>query len=199
MLNPHHYSHTESISTDITYQIVKSYPCCPTVTAALHTAKQEHLGSCSHDGSWEHTATSGSDLCSPQDFSCYRIYAGLLEKFLEGLLVFKALVLEKLPEYIICLRDTETLCMFILYLTHSWAWRMVSFQKLRNYFLSSAKPEDVSCFVCFKTKHTKSFFTNSCFDLTFRKVKKQFGKMLATTSFKLSFAFTLFLAKAFWQ
>lgn len=154
MLNPHRYSHTESISTDITYQNVKLYPCCPTVTAPLHTAKQEHLGSCFHDGSWECTAISGSELCSPQGFNCYRIYAGLLEKeqpfwFLEGLLVFKALFLEKLSEYMICLHDMETLCMFILYLKHSWAWRMVSFQKLRNYFSNSAKPKDILCvFFC---------------------------------------------------
>lgn len=36
---------------------------------------------------------------------------------------------------------------------------MVSFQKSRNYFLSSAKPKDVSCFVCFKTKNTKRVFS----------------------------------------
>ena len=46
------------------YQIAKSYPCSPTITAPLHTAKQEHLEFCSHEGSWDCTAILGSELCS---------------------------------------------------------------------------------------------------------------------------------------
>lgn len=54
------------------YQRAKLYPCCPTITAPLHTAKKEHLEFCSREGSWDCTATSGNELCSG-----YKIYLGL--------------------------------------------------------------------------------------------------------------------------
>lgn len=123
----------------------KWFSCCPKAITPHHTAEQEFVEFSVHDGSWDCTATSRRELHSPQSFNCLKNTLRAFTRKVTTMLVSwrnlssKHLLEKELSKYISCLHDMKTSCTFIFHLKLSWAWRMVSVQKLFISYLLNRK------------------------------------------------------------